>query len=736
MDVRCSRCRTEYDFDDLLISERGTTVKCTNCGHQFKIFPAGGAAPERWLVKTHAGQELVYTSLKELQRAIAKAQVSPSDMVSRGRNPPRPLSQIAELEPFFVGQTPSQKRVDRTLLGVSAAPESARVVETFPEPAKPAPRDTEPAPVFTAESRPLIGDSGQGSRNAPTRADRLPPPIPVAKAEPPSISTKPPPVAHEPPPVPRPSGRDGPAVEERIPPSEPLPPVAPAPSPPAPLSQGEPRSQRYGAGGPRSTPRASSQLTPSPASVRGSAHRSYDQRPFESPEPIPRAHSRWIAGVVIVGVATLLAITVGRRYLLKTTLPPEEPAAKVSDQRVTDLLGQASRLIDDADYEAAREQLLKASALGEKDPAVLVALARVETLRADVAWLKHRLADPAVSELFDSTQRELQQRVSKARQAVDAAFAVAPEDPSTLRARVDVLRISGEPKKAREWTQPLSSDSSDPRNAYVLAALDLAEEDPAWPSVIQRMRLASSRERAPGRARAALIYALSRSGQRSEAEAELSRVRANPAGGLLTEELQHFVERQPEEAEEEKRGAGAHAEAFEPGAAPKDEAGDPKTLLKHAAEALSGGEIARAENLFHLVLEKHPENSEALAGLAQIARFRGDTKESARYYDEVLEKNPSNLLALAARADLKWESGDRAGALPMYREVAARAAPGSDISQRAKERLAQGAKAPKPEPPAAAAPPAPEPAPTPPPEIEPTRPETPNIDTTDLPGFP
>ena len=48
MDVRCSRCGTEYDFDDALVSERGTTVKCTNCGHQFKVYPGGsGGAPER-----------------------------------------------------------------------------------------------------------------------------------------------------------------------------------------------------------------------------------------------------------------------------------------------------------------------------------------------------------------------------------------------------------------------------------------------------------------------------------------------------------------------------------------------------------------------------------------------------------------------------------------------------------------------------------------------------------------
>ena len=37
MDVQCERCKTEYEFDDALVSGRGTTVRCTNCGHQFKV---------------------------------------------------------------------------------------------------------------------------------------------------------------------------------------------------------------------------------------------------------------------------------------------------------------------------------------------------------------------------------------------------------------------------------------------------------------------------------------------------------------------------------------------------------------------------------------------------------------------------------------------------------------------------------------------------------------------------
>ena len=73
MDVQCERCRAEYEFDDALISARGTTVKCTSCGHQFKIrrsTDTRDAAPDRWAVRTTAGRDLVFTSLRELQNLL------------------------------------------------------------------------------------------------------------------------------------------------------------------------------------------------------------------------------------------------------------------------------------------------------------------------------------------------------------------------------------------------------------------------------------------------------------------------------------------------------------------------------------------------------------------------------------------------------------------------------------------------------------------------------------------
>src|SRR4029453_9241959 len=106
------------------------------------------------------------------------------------------------------------------------------------------------------------------------------------------------------------------------------------------------------------------------------------------------------------------------------------------------------------------------------------------------------------------------------KEALARAVEVAPDAPAVVRARVDILRLAGELAEARKHVAPLSASAS-PEDAYVLAALDLAEPQPAWASVIDRLRTATGSERGLGRARAALIYALVRSGQVSVAKSEL-----------------------------------------------------------------------------------------------------------------------------------------------------------------------------------------------------------------------
>ena len=102
MDVTCSHCNTEYEFDDALVSDAGTSVRCTQCGHRFKVRRReGSAAPEVWIVRTVEGHTLEFRALRELKVAIGNKKVGRDDVLSRGSGRPRRLASIAELEPFF-----------------------------------------------------------------------------------------------------------------------------------------------------------------------------------------------------------------------------------------------------------------------------------------------------------------------------------------------------------------------------------------------------------------------------------------------------------------------------------------------------------------------------------------------------------------------------------------------------------------------------------------------------------
>jgi predicted Zn finger-like uncharacterized protein len=108
MDVTCEKCHTEYEFDDALVSGQGTSVRCTQCGHRFKVQRRDtSAAPEVWIVRTVDGQALEFRALRELKGAISSGKVGRDDVLSRGAGRPRRLASIAELEPFFVSPVTS-----------------------------------------------------------------------------------------------------------------------------------------------------------------------------------------------------------------------------------------------------------------------------------------------------------------------------------------------------------------------------------------------------------------------------------------------------------------------------------------------------------------------------------------------------------------------------------------------------------------------------------------------------
>src|SRR5690606_18557928 len=131
----------------------------------------------------------------------------------------------------------------------------------------------------------------------------------------------------------------------------------------------------------------------------------------------------------------------------------------------------------------------------------------------------------------------LQRHIERAQ----AAFASVPRVPNTAKRtaliETDALRVKGEYTAARALVERSKFDPTDPHAAYVLSVLDLGEGTPAWSTVIERLQNALVSERALGRARAALIYALAASGDVERARAELEKLGDHP----LIEELRAFV---------------------------------------------------------------------------------------------------------------------------------------------------------------------------------------------------
>ncbi len=136
MDVRCNRCGTEYELDDARVAQSGTTVKCSSCGHIFKVLQSGQiqlvaskepsaavaraapetpalgsfpatpqtpspAAPAEWMVKKADGQTFRFRELTTLQKWIVERKVGRDDEISRSGKSWKRLGEIAELTSFF-----------------------------------------------------------------------------------------------------------------------------------------------------------------------------------------------------------------------------------------------------------------------------------------------------------------------------------------------------------------------------------------------------------------------------------------------------------------------------------------------------------------------------------------------------------------------------------------------------------------------------------------------------------
>lgn len=735
MDVRCERCNTEYEFDDALVSGRGTTVKCTNCGHKFKIRRQDGDYSEDfWNVRTDDGRTLVFTSLRELQRAIQSGLVGRSDMLSRGGLPPKAIGQIPELAPFFESRDggkglPRAPASDPSLVAAGMAGSvpaqlTRRATSRPPPPpgavvpqlAAPMRRQHTTRPDFPPMEEP------PGAYAAPVDAAPVEAPTPLAPNGPSAYADTA--LNHGAPSAPSVDPRAplkrtliGPGPE---PPSATMrarmgsvPPPAPdterverAPEPASPETQRIARAENVNVHvhvhAPPEVDASSPLPPPSPRVIRtmrviDDAGDAADGRSPSIPEPVSFGRRRSVGGfivavVVLAGVGLLGAVW-ARDHL--GVLPGASPPAPTVDPRVATFLSTGEKALADGNLDLAKEDFDKASALAEKDPHVLVDVARLAAIRADTAWLKERLLAPDAADERRVTQAELAERAQAAMKAANDAIAAAPDDPNAVRAKVDALRISGDPDAARALVSKVASTSSVPETSYVLAALDLAAPSPPWAQIVGRLRTAAGAESGPGRARAALAYALARSGDVAGSKAEVERLATMARQHPLLPLLRAFAERAaPTAADAGAPDAGRVAAVEEPHA--KHEtgggrpSGDPRNLVARAERARASGDLETAQTLYAAALDRNPTDTEALSGLAAIAHAHHDLPGARASYKRVLSINPSYVPALVGLGDVDWESGDRASAMKTYKEVVDRFPEGS-YPPRVKQRLEAGA---------------------------------------------
>ena len=300
MDVRCEKCQTEYELDEARLKPGGVTVKCTNCGHMFKIRkrattnvgapppadqrprtassrpPGGGLqrsdsmfdeAPtardsdeakttveRQWQIRLESGEQKSCRELAMLQQWIVAGVVTREALISRTGKTWKRLGDIPELAQYF--DVADEARTTR---------ESRPTGRTPPIPPSPSP--SPPPPQSSASPQPrgtMIGvgavqvaqaaggtilpddDDPRAGRGAPPP---LPPKVPLGAKTPPMGSVAAPPVAGAPSPVRRPPTPPPPPPVKRTPPEAmpvappPVPAAAPRPPvarPPTPLPVGPP----------------------------------------------------------------------------------------------------------------------------------------------------------------------------------------------------------------------------------------------------------------------------------------------------------------------------------------------------------------------------------------------------------------------------------------------------------------------------------------------------------------
>jgi len=685
MDVTCDRCSTEYEFEETLVSPRGTTVKCTQCGHLFKVYrPEASLNPQllggHWTVRRVDGSSHQLSSLGDLTRLIAEGTFSRDDEVSRTGKAWRRLGDVEELESFFAeadrrGPSRARKSTQGPVLGLSVQAKPAAVAEWATN------RPSEAAPSALARNSPFASSRASDPQE-PRRVGSPPPNSEPAPAQ----------------------GNDDDevATAQRALPAR----GAPASSPPL-------VALATAASSPQLTSlplaQAHAQAAPAKASLPTAAGAARPLRVIESPDlddrdgvdPAPRSSLwLWLFAVLSTGLA------------VSTWLLWPMPASQAKRAAIEDPSGQFLARADAAflthrieHFEHAITDYIKALAFHESDAHVLSSLSRVYAV-----WAQEILYSMQADEHEPDKTKNTPTRADWAansthveklsEQAKLYAETAARKNPGNTEAEValsDALRLTGNLVSARSELDRARASERDP-SAETLRVAALLSIDEAGGDARAGLSLAAQAvAKDPDLVRSQVLLARSLAadgdvqGARYHLRLVTTRDRDNPSA-LSVEKL---IERLDEP---NSAAADAASKNASDAAAPQFENLSHEGYISRGQTYLEAGQVSSAKRMFEQALFIRPNSSQAHAGLGYVALEKGRPQLAAEHF--VAATRVGNDDALIGLADAYRRMSRWRDALRAYQNYLSRNPQGRQASiaqaqiERLNEETTKGKKAP------------------------------------------
>jgi len=652
MDVTCERCSTEYEFDETLVSDRGTTVKCTNCGHLFKVYrqgEAGETGSRSWEIRKQDGTGASLGSLRELQKLITRGELTEDDEISRSGEAWKPLGSIAELQTFFAA---------------AQAGRSVRGDATSPFPAGPFQRTASgrPAPDERAFANTLEMESHPGG--PPFATPRVPASA-LPSAPPPKRTILGPGAA---PPAPRPqSAPPAPPPPVRAAPSSAPPPASAMPARAAAATAGErpraiPPTQAFMDDDADTRPDTAPPARVMPSSRPPAGPRYVDEQPARTPR---RSRTGlWIALVLVIAAGVGIGLGWNHIGPALGLAPADDPAAAFLSA------GDEALAQDDVPgYQLAIREYTRATALNERDIRTLTALARAHALLAQALDFEagdlsaRAAADPALAGEAVALRRDERANGEQARRYAEDAVRQDPNNVPAVIALCDALRLTGDQRGARSHLDRARTLAREP-SADLLRALALLEAAEAGELGAGLASARQAVETDPALIRARLVYARSllATGDVAEARSQIEAILGQSSSNSRALHLKDAIE----------RGLPPAAPVVEvvDAAVPPD-AGAPAEPTPLVAPPIAEPGTVREPPT--------PPGPEAVPGgrdyswylsRGEQALERGDTVGARAFLDAALTARPGGSEALAALGRLDLNAGNASAAIAHFRPAA------------------------------------------------------------------